>query len=189
MYSTNYKVRLILIVNNKILLLKQTPPNGGKYTLPGGTVEKMEFANKALQRECKEELGIKINKNNLNLVHVLHKKKNKGDRITLYFEALHWENPVDCLELDKFEKIAWLPMNELPEEISPTVQHVLEQIKLGNSYSQLFLDEKHTFKKWKKKYKKRMRKAKRQISDSTIIPNGSRANVSDSIQPNEIKNK
>lgn len=176
MFSTDFKVRLILVANNEILLLKQTSANGGKYTLPGGTVEKMEFANKALKRECKEELGIKINKNDLQIVHVLHKKKTKGDRVTMYFQINQWENEVECLELDKFEKFVWLPIDSLPEEVSPTVQHVLEQLKLGNSYSNIFLDEKHTFKKWKKKQKKRKRKlkhelkclAQEQVTDLTI---------------------
>ena len=173
MFSTDFKVRLILVADNKVLFLKQTAENGGKYTLPGGTVEKMEFANKALKRECKEELGIKINKNDLQLVHVLHKKKTKGDRITLYFQTSHWENQVACLEADKFEQVVWLPLDQLEEAISPTVQHVLEQIKIGSNFSQLFLDDKYSFKKWKKKTKKRKRRTTQTpMSDLTIAPSG-----------------
>ena len=54
------KTRLILKQNDKILLLAQTSENGGKFTLPGGTVENKEFAKATLIRECKEEIGIQL---------------------------------------------------------------------------------------------------------------------------------
>lgn len=177
MITTDFKVRLILVTDDKILLLKQTAENGGKYSLPGGTVENMEFATKALKRECKEELGIKIYKKELKIIHVLHKKRAKGDRVVLYFQADNWENEIQCRELNKFENVAWISMEDMPETVSPTVKHVIEQIKLGNRYSHLFLNDKFGFKKWKKKQKKKRRKLKIKLqtrdTDLTISPSSS----------------
>ena len=58
LFRTVVKARVILYDQGRILLLKQTKPNGGNYTLVGGTVEQEEFAVEALIRESKEEAGI-----------------------------------------------------------------------------------------------------------------------------------
>ena len=71
--TTTIKARLILYHKGKILLLEQTKPNGGNYTLVGGTVEEREFARQALIRESFEEAGIRLREEDLQLVHVLHK--------------------------------------------------------------------------------------------------------------------
>ena len=47
---TVIKARVILYDQGRILLLKQTTPNGGNYTLVGGTVEAEEYAREALIR-------------------------------------------------------------------------------------------------------------------------------------------
>ncbi len=53
--KVSLKARLILYHKGKILLLKQTKPNGGNYTLVGGTVENFEYARQSLIRESYEE--------------------------------------------------------------------------------------------------------------------------------------
>ena len=50
-----FAVRLILEDNGKLLFLRQTKRNGGRYTLIGGNVEETEFAREALAREASEE--------------------------------------------------------------------------------------------------------------------------------------
>ena len=47
-----FAVRLILEENGKLLFLRQTKRNGGRYTLIGGNVEEHEFAREALAREA-----------------------------------------------------------------------------------------------------------------------------------------
>lgn len=66
-------MRLILYYKGQILLLRQTKPNGGNYTLPGGTVESNETAPQALVREAHEEAGVVLKEKDLQLVHVLEK--------------------------------------------------------------------------------------------------------------------
>ena len=84
------KARVILKNLGKVLFLLQTTKQGGKYTLAGGRVEKMEFAKDALIRECQEELGIVLEESDVALVHVLHKKNKLSNVITLYFETNTW---------------------------------------------------------------------------------------------------
>ncbi len=151
MRNTITKTRLLLVVEDKILLMVQTDDNGGKYTLPGGTVNKKEFAKKALIRECKEELGIKLKSKNLQVIHILHKKKLEEDRVSVYFLAEEWKKNIKCRELDKFCKVEWFSLFDLPKQLSPTVKHVLKQIKKGKLYSEI-----STRKKQKAKLRKLM---------------------------------
>ena len=130
------KVRLILEIDNKVLLLAQTTENGGKFTLPGGTVESKEYAKSTLLRECKEELGIKLAPDHLDLIHVLHKKNGRDNRITLYFSASSYIGTLRARETKKFRGVTWCSIHRLPVKTSATVKHVLGQVRLGERYSE-----------------------------------------------------
>ncbi len=133
------KARLIVEDQGKILLLKQTKVKGGKFTLVGGTVEDYEFAKKALIRETKEESGILIEKQDLHLVHTLHKKKNEATRIVLYFKANKWTGKLKLGEPNKFKKVDWYSVDELPKGMSATVRHVLKHYRRGSRYSEMMV--------------------------------------------------
>ncbi len=134
-----FAVRLILEDRNgRLLFLRQTKRNGGRYTLVGGNVEQKEFAREALAREAVEEAGIIVSTTDLTLVHVLHRHKLKQDEvmIVLYFKASTFKGEPESLELKKFRDIAWHPVTALPEEVSKPTKHVLECIQKGDIYSE-----------------------------------------------------
>ncbi|MFK7808220.1 MAG: NUDIX domain-containing protein, partial [Saprospiraceae bacterium] len=58
-------VRMFLQQEGKVLLLKQTPKNGGRYTMVGGKIDEKEMAVTALIRESYEEVGITIKEKKL----------------------------------------------------------------------------------------------------------------------------
>jgi len=131
-----YKARLILYDRGKILLLKQRRGNGGNYTLVGGTVEQKEFARESLIRETLEEANIKIEAKDLSLVHVLHKRTKKGQRINLYFKASKYKGSLMNVEEHKFKAVQWFPINNLPNEVTHTVRQALESYRAGVLYSE-----------------------------------------------------
>ena len=131
------KARLLLIKEGQILLLKQTKPNGGNYTLVGGTVEHDELVRESLVRECQEEAGITLKKSDLRLVHTLHKKKRSETRVVLYFAAVKWKGKPKSLEPKKFKSASWKPFRQLPEPMSPTVLHVLQMYGEGVPFSEI----------------------------------------------------
>jgi len=137
--KVSLKVRLILYHRGRILLLKQTKPNGGNYTLVGGNVEEEESARQSLIREAKEEAGIKLKETDLKLVHVLQKVKGDQQRIVLYFKAYRWEGNLKARERHKFKAAEWFDLDELPPNLTETVRHVLEQYRHGNLYSEIKL--------------------------------------------------
>lgn len=136
-FPVSLKARLILIDRGKILLLKQTKPNGGNYTLVGGTIESDEFAKNALVRESYEEAGIVLRRKDLQLVHVLHKKSKKEHRIIFYFKAHYWEGYAKSREQLKFKSAEWHDVNHLPQELTSTVRQVIAAYREANLYSEL----------------------------------------------------
>ena len=136
-FKVSLKARLILEDRGRILLLKQTKPNGGKYSLIGGTVERKEYAAETLIRESYEEAGVVLTRNDLTLVHVLHKRYRKAHRIVLYFRAHHYEGNPRSKEQKKFENVEWHPYNNLPAKLTDTVRHVLKAYGRGRLYSEM----------------------------------------------------
>jgi 8-oxo-dGTP diphosphatase len=130
------KARLILYYKGKILLLRQTKPNGGNYTLVGGTVESNEYARQSLIRESYEEAGIILKEKDLKLVHVLHKNRKGAHRVVLYFKAYRWEGELKARERHKFKEAEWFDLEHLPKNLTETINHVLEEYRKGNLYSE-----------------------------------------------------
>lgn len=133
-----FAVRLIVEDEGKMLFLKQTKKNGGRFSLIGGNVEENEFAREALAREAKEEAGIQVEPAALRLVHVLHRHKLKKDEtiLVLYFKAARFEGVPESLEPKKFKDVRWLPVQDLPNEVSKATRHVLQGIRRGEIYSE-----------------------------------------------------
>ncbi|MBI2327315.1 NUDIX domain-containing protein [Candidatus Curtissbacteria bacterium] len=81
-------VFLILARNNKILLLRRfnTGWEDGNYTLVSGHLNGDESATVAICREAKEEADLIINPNDLEIVHVMHRKTDsvENERIDFY---------------------------------------------------------------------------------------------------------
>lgn len=119
------------------MLIKQTKPNGGKFTFVGGRIEKEEFAKASLVRETNEEAGIKIEAKDLQLAHVLHKKDAQNMRIILYFKTEVWEGDPISLEPQKFKKVKWQKLDNLPKTLSRTARHVIKMYRNGHMYSEL----------------------------------------------------
>ena len=132
----SFKTRLILYHRGRILLLKQTKPQGGNYTLVGGNVERREFARQALIRESFEEAGIILKEEDLELVHVLHKVNGEEHRIVLYFKTMQWEGELKAKETHKFKETEWFYLEDLPRNLTSTVRHVLEAYRHGQMYSE-----------------------------------------------------
>lgn len=133
-----FAVRLILEEDDRMLFLRQTKQNGGRYSLVGGNVEEHEFAREALAREAREEAGIHVEPADLTLVHVLHRHKLKKDEtlLVLYFKARRFHGEPESLEPKKFKHVEWLPVGNLPSNVSKPTLHVLRCIARGEIYSE-----------------------------------------------------
>ncbi len=131
-------VRLILEDEGRILLLRQTSRNGGKYTLIGGKVQVRETPIQALIRETFEESGAVIREEDLEYAHYCYQRKADMINMILVFKATKWTGTILNRESHKFMHVAWFPKDELPERTTKATRHILQQVTSGNAiYSEV----------------------------------------------------
>lgn len=129
--------RLILEKDDLVLLLKRPKFKGGNYSLVGGLVEVTESVRQALIRETHEEIGVKIKKKDLEMVHVAHRRKDGFSVLHIFFKTQVWKGDIVNREPNKCTKLKWFQRDELPTNIAPTAETALKSYRSGLSYSEL----------------------------------------------------
>lgn len=130
-------VRLILEEGDKVLLMQQTPRNGGKYTLVGGKIQVRETPIQALIRETHEECGAIVKEEDLEFIQYVYQRKASLINMILVFKARHWTGTIRHLEPHKFSAIGWFSLDALPDRITKSTRHILRHLKAGNYYSEI----------------------------------------------------
>lgn len=128
---------LLLEENGKIMMIRRfkTGWMDGNFTLPAGHVKSNESVRQTLIREAKEEVGVTVIPEDLELAHVIHRNKepDNPEYIDFYFKAKNWTGEIVLGEsCDKFE---WFELDKLPENVIPIVKKVLESIAAEVIYS------------------------------------------------------
>lgn len=129
--------RLILEKDGSVLLLKRPKYKGGNYSLVGGLVEVAESVRQALIRETHEEIGVKIRKKNLEMVHVAHRRKDGFSVLHIFFKTQTWEGEIVNREPKKCKKLKWFPLAELPKDMAPAAFSALQCYQTDIAYSEL----------------------------------------------------
>ena len=132
------EAHLLLFKEGNVLLLcrQNTGYEDGNYSVIAGHVEANETASEAMVREASEEAGLKIEKRNLQLCHIVHRKA-KDERISFFFTTSVWAGEPTNLEPQKCSELSWFPLNNLPENMVPYVRQALENVQRGELYSEL----------------------------------------------------
>lgn len=135
-YQTKAAVFLILTrtENGKTEVLLQERCNtgymDGKYdTSCSGHIERGESLLTATVREAKEELGIDINEDDLNLVAVIHPYEE--NYINMFFTTKKYTGTPKIMEPNKCSNLKWFNINTLPENIVVRVKKVIENMHKG----------------------------------------------------------
>lgn len=135
-------VSLILRKGKDVLLIRRynTGYDDGLYSCAGGGVDGNESITQAIIREANEELGIKLKPENLKVVHALHINRIDqpgNEYIHFFVETNKWEGDLKIMEPNKCDNINWFSIDTLPENIMPSVKHVIEAIDKNLFYSEL----------------------------------------------------
>ncbi len=140
-FALRCAVYVFLIKSNKLLLLrrKNTGWEDGKYGVPSGHLEENESVLSAAAREAKEESGIYVNKEDLKMVHVMHRKVNH-DYIDIYFVVEKWSGKPFIAEKEKSDDIQWADINNLPEDTLENIKIAFANYKKNIIYSQFGWD-------------------------------------------------
>ena len=126
-------VYLFLIKDNKILLCRRynTGWEDGNYSLPSGHLDFDETIVDALLREAKEEVGIILQKEDIKLVHTMHRVSGPVD---FYFLAKKWEGEPKNMEPEMCDDVKWFDINSLPENIISSVKDAFLSYQKGISF-------------------------------------------------------
>lgn len=120
---------LFLLQDNKILLLRRfnTGYEDGNYSVPAGHVDEEEAVLDALIREVKEEIDIDINKTNIELSNVMHRRASEtnDERLDFFFVCDNWGGKVKNMEPHKCDDLNWFNINQLPDNIIPYIQDAI----------------------------------------------------------------
>lgn len=128
---------LFLIRDNKILLLRRfnTGYEDGRYSVVAGHIEGNETARQTMVREAYEEAGIKIDIDDLEVVHMMH--RNEGEeRVDFFFTAKKWEGEPRIMETNKCDDLGWFEMDKLPSNTIPYIKKAIDCFSSNKIYSE-----------------------------------------------------
>jgi len=133
-------VYVIFRDGNKVLLGKRANTSyfDGSYSIPGGHVDGNEKVIDAAIREAKEELAAEVTRDELKLVHVMHRFSDTPtphERIDLGFETTKLHPEIANNEPGKCSDLNWFALDDLPKNIVPEVKIILEKVAQGEVYS------------------------------------------------------
>jgi 8-oxo-dGTP diphosphatase len=138
-------VYLILEQEHGYILIMRRCNTGyqdGMYQVCAGHLETGELPTEAMLREAKEEIGIILKKEDLELVHVSARPKHDetGNRIDFFYRARRWLGDPKICEPTKCDELRWSSLDDLPHNFTPHVKLCIENAKQGIFSSELSLD-------------------------------------------------
>lgn len=119
---------------NEILLLERmgTGYYDGYYDLPGGHLEEGEDIFDGMIREAKEEIGITILREDMEIKHIYHAFQKNA--LKFVFNAKKYIGPIINNEPQSCKSLEWFEIDNLPENIIPSIKIELENIRNQKYY-------------------------------------------------------
>jgi 8-oxo-dGTP diphosphatase len=130
-------VHLFFFRENQILLLRRfnTGFRDGEYSVPAGHLDGGETVMDAAAREAEEEVGVKIQREDLVFSTVMHRIED-DERVDFFVHVHKWQGEPFNAEPEKCDDLRWVDINALPTTIIPYVKQAL-----GNHLNGIPFDE------------------------------------------------
>lgn len=122
------------IEDGKILLLHRIKDQ--KYSPIGGTVEANESIEDACLREIHEEVGIAVEKENLELIHCISAIEQGQEKICFYFVVTDWQGEPKNMETTKHDHMEWFDLNNLPNNLLTRSRQAITMMQKCILYSE-----------------------------------------------------
>ena len=141
MHKTRFKliaaVYLMLVNDKKILLSRRfnTGYEDGKWSLVAGHLDGDESVTSGMIREAKEEAGIVLSSENLQVVHVMHRKSD-DERIDIFLTAKRWSGQPKICEPEKCGGLEWFPLTKLPADTIPYIREAIQNYQNNICFSE-----------------------------------------------------
>jgi 8-oxo-dGTP diphosphatase len=125
-------VHIFLRRGDTVLLLRRyrTGYEDGKYSVVAGHLEGGETVRAAAAREVREEVGLTLAPQEIEVVGVMHRMSN-DERIDWFVSALTWRGEPRNLEPGKCDELRWCALDDLPDNTIPYVRRALENAQRG----------------------------------------------------------
>ncbi|MBP6925920.1 MAG: NUDIX domain-containing protein [Candidatus Pacebacteria bacterium] len=129
---------LVLIKDGQVLLLRRfnTGYQDGNYSLVAGHLDGGETTKQCIIREAREEAGIIVHSEDLEVVHVMHRLAPDREYFDIYLRAEKWTGEITNMEPDKCDELIWCNTEHLPDNMLPEVKLALENINEGMHYGE-----------------------------------------------------
>lgn len=137
------EVHLYLVQDQAVLLMRRcnTGYQDGRYGLVAGHIEPEEDFVEAVIRETREEIGLTVAPEALEIVHVMYRLKTGDDRIAGFAQVRDWQGEPRIMEPDKCDDLQWFPLGALPDNMIPYVRQSITYIRQGVAYSRIDGDD------------------------------------------------
>lgn len=128
-------VHLFLLRGDEVLLLRRfnTGYEDGRYSVVAGHLDGGEQVHEAAIREAREEVGVEIAPEAVEVVGVMHRRAD-DERIDWFVVAREWQGSVTNCEPGKCDELRWACLDDLPTEVIPYVRRALENYQAGRWY-------------------------------------------------------
>lgn len=128
-------VYALLIRDGSVALVRRSNTGwmNGHYGLPSGHLEADETLIDAVIREAQEEVTVDLKRDTIRLVHTMHRQSRYID---LIFTAQWAGEPINN-EPDKHDDVSWHDMKNLPQNMVPSVRHVIGEYLKSSVFSEL----------------------------------------------------
>lgn len=125
-------VHLLLVRDGQVLLQRRynTGYEDGNYSVVAGHLDGGEEVVDAMIREAREEVGIEIAREDMQVVGVMHRRSG-GERVDFFLAASRWTHEPRICEPGLCDELAWYPLEQLPENMVPYVRRGLENYRAG----------------------------------------------------------
>ncbi|MFF2015143.1 NUDIX domain-containing protein [Paenibacillus sp. NPDC058177] len=127
---------VFLVKDQQILLMRRsnTGHEDGRYGPPGGKLDGGEEVKMAAIREVREECGVVIQPDDLEMTGVMHIKA-ANERVDFFFITERWVGEIRNAEPNKCDHMCWFPMDDLPDNLIPFIGQALKDHKDGRWFS------------------------------------------------------
>ncbi len=135
-------VHLFITQDDKILLLRRynTGYEDGNYSVVAGHLNGGEQIIAAAIREAKEEVGIDIQEEDVEIVQMMH-RISESERIDFFVTVDSWQGEITNKEPNKCDDLSWFPLDQLPENTIPYVRQAIWNYQANIPFSSFGWEE------------------------------------------------
>ena len=128
---------IFLIRDGKVLMIRRfnTGFEDGKYSVVAGHLDGNETVRQAAIREAREEVGVTLDPEDLDVVGVMQRKSDE-ERIDFFLASHRWQGEPSNCEPNKCDSLQWVEPDQLPANTIPYVRQAISNFQSGNWYSE-----------------------------------------------------